>query len=181
MQSTRRPPSAVILGDKHRTGVLVCQAESCRGVIGAGDFALEVATGKPFHYKCFVSAGAGDEKYAELTTRYTESSRWRGRYCSELVRQAHQEQCVQHARQHWRLLWHNTPSELQVRFSPWSRPQHGSLCDAQAIWCTGHGDGQRLAELLDDGRRCRTLRRGCRRRVQRPRRRVPRRRPRGDG
>lgn len=133
METARKAPSAVILGDQHRLNQLVCQAEGCRQVIASGDYALEVATGKPFHYKCFATAGAGDEKYAHRVSEYTARSRWRGRSSSELVRQAHQEQCLQHARQHWRGLWHSPPGDLQVCFSPWSRPHLGSLFDAFAL------------------------------------------------
>lgn len=134
METTRKAPSAVILGDQHRLNQLVCQAEGCRQSIVSGDYALEVASGKPFHYRCFATAGAGDEKYAQRVSDYTAQSRWRGRdSCSELVRRAHQEQCLQHARQHWRGLWQHAPGDLQVLFSPWSRAHLGALFDAFAL------------------------------------------------
>lgn len=112
-----------------------CQNEECKQLISGGDFALETSTGKHYHYRCYVSAAESEKKYAKQVTEHiSPGSRWRGRSCSEAMQLAHHLVCEKHAAQYWRCLWTSgSPRDVQVRFSPWSRPLHGSMCDGFSV------------------------------------------------
>lgn len=122
--------SVIVLDKTHHTGSqFVCQAEMCKGVIGPeDDVAMEVGSGKTFHKRCSLLARKHSEKYAQLVDEYTHTSIWRTRSEREIDVAAHRHLCTDHAAQHWRCLWSaGSPYNVQVRFTPWSKPyQHGS-------------------------------------------------------
>lgn len=138
-------PAVLVMSYKQLQN-MICQAEGCGQVVNSDDFALEIGTGLAYHYACYVkqknrqqgvAAAPGNEKKtkkpAHALEEYLKHSRFVPVHAND--KPEHATLCKALANQ-WRVLRTGslTPSDLQIRFTPWSRAWDATLGENVSWW-----------------------------------------------